>query len=75
MEFKVYANHNGACYGATIHVGELTCNATTDRYGNSIAFVQGESGKWRATEWFGVPEEVQDALFDKAEAKSLKVKV
>ena len=68
-EVKTYINHNGACYGATIHVGEIICNATTDRAGNHIAFIQRDGGKWRAIEWFSVPESVKEAMFDQAEAK------
>jgi len=64
-EFRVYAGQ----YGATVEVSDDYAGvASTDRYGNRVAFVQ--SGKrWRPVEWFIVPEEAKDALISKAIAQ------
>lgn len=67
MIYKVYQQVGSELFGASISVTD-TCvaNATTDRYGSSVAFVRRGGGKWRAIEWFAVPEDVKDALFEKA---------
>ena len=70
MQYKVYAESKNALYGATIAVGEVVCNATRSKYGESIAFVRGGNGRWRAIEWVTVPESIQTELFDKAIAKA-----
>lgn len=70
MKYKVYAESKGALYGATIAVGDVVCNATRSRYGESIAFVRGGNGKWRSIEWITVPESIQTELFNKAIAKA-----
>ena len=70
MEYKVYAESKGALYGATIAVGDVVCNATRSRYGESIAFVRGGNGGWRSIEWVTVPESIQTELFNKAIAKA-----
>ena len=68
-EVRAYVTHERVLYSATIHVGDsITCNATTDRYGNSVAFVQKNGGRWRCIEWLTVPSEVKEALFNRAEA-------
>jgi hypothetical protein len=71
MEYKVYAQDGNSLYGATVIVdGKFVVNGTKSRYGESIAFVRGNAGKWRSIEWVTVPDAVKDALFNKAIAKA-----
>lgn len=61
-QIKTYATDSqGRVWGATIAVSETAVCNTTGK-----AFIAGVKGVWRCVEWFSVPEEIKESLFDSA---------
>jgi len=61
MEKRVFVSQGAETWGATISTGgNVLCNDS------GVAFVRKNGGRWRRVEWFIVPAEIKDRLFDKA---------
>ena len=60
MGKKVFVRQGAETWGATISTaGNVLCNDS------GVAFVRKNGGRWRCVEWFIVPNEIKDRLFDK----------
>jgi len=60
MGKKVFVRQGAETWGATVSKsGGVIMNDT------GLAFVRKNGGRWRCVEWFIVPDEIKNRLFDK----------